>query len=218
MARVNRHRARAAAAAAAVGALVLTGCGIHPGQAAVVGSTDISPEQVDETAAVVCLVDQTVGGVQAVARSKAVEFLVGAELIERFGASEGALPTPGQLSQSPAIEQIQNDARSLPAAVQQDYVDTITSLLASQQTLVNVGEQRVDPAEQANPDAALAAGSAAYSEWLAAESPDVSVDPRYGEWDSGRLVPGDSSLSVAVSDGALAADGGGELPATQVCS
>ena len=117
MARVNRRRARAAAAAA-VGALALAGCGIHPGQAAVVGGTDISPEQVDETAAVVCLVDQTVGGVQAVARSKAVEFLVGAELIQRFGASEGALPTPGQLSQSPALEQIQNDARSLPAAVQ----------------------------------------------------------------------------------------------------
>ena len=205
------------AALAAAGVLALSGCGIHPGKAAVVGSSDISVDEVDTTAAVVCVVDQSVGGVQSIARRKAMEFLIGAELIEEFGRDRGQTPTGSQLSASPALDQIQNDAQTLPEDLRQDYIDIITRLVETQQTLINVGFLKAAE-DGTGADGALAEGSQQYSAWLADEAPEVSVDPRFGKWEGSALVPGDSSLSVAVSEMATQAGQGVDLPATQVCS
>ena len=209
------RRARLTALAGAA-VLMTSACGIYPGQAAVVGGTEISPDEVDTTAAVVCVVDQSVGGQQSIARRKAVEFLVGTELIEMFGRDQNALPTGGQVSANPALEQIQQDAATLPADIRQDYVDTITRLVESQQTLVNVGFLAAAE-DGTGVDGALAAGSSAYSEWLVDQAPEVTVDPRFGQWEGSALVPGDSSLSVAVSEESQQ-QGGEDLPATQTCS
>ena len=214
-----RTRSRGMRLTALAGALVLTAsaCGTYPGKAAVVGDTEISPDQVDMTAAVVCIVDQSVGGQQAIARRKAVEFLVGTELIEMFGRDQNSLPTGAQISANPALDQIQRDAAALPADVRSDYVDTITRLVESQQTLINVGFLAAAE-DGSGVDGALAAGSAAYSSWLVEDAPEVIVDPRFGQWEGSALVPSDSSLSVAVSDGARQAGGGADLPVTQSCS
>lgn len=210
------------AAALATSAAVLTGCGIHPGSAAVVGSAEIAPDEVDRAADVVCLVDQTVGGVQAVARRKAVELLVGTELIQMWGRAENALPRGSQIS--PALQQAERDAQLLPARVRQDYLDIVERILAAQQIRFNVGQQELGSqsgsiGSEGAVDEALAAGAEAYDEWLAQSAPEVSVDPRYGSWEGGTLVAGDASLSVAVSDEARQLAGGtGQLPPTQLCS
>lgn len=221
------HRSGAVLAAVAV-VLGLAGCGTHPGSAAVVGDVSIGQDQVDDAATALCAAN--ISGARAQgqpapelasrgARSAALQILIDTELSEQYARSEDISPSARAVSE--IIAQNGRGIAQLPPSVRPAFRSLLTGFAESQQVLQQAAAQRVGgqvPAEQL-----LAEGARLRQQW--ARGVTIDVDPRFGEWRRDALAAGSGSLSVPVSDSAVAganpnpaADFVADLPASQKCA
>lgn len=213
----------------AAATVTLTGCGaLQPGAAAVVGDTRISHEEVDDAAAALCSANLRGAEAQGqptpdlpsqMARVSAVEIMVDSELSQQFGDARGVEPDRQQVSQ--ALAQNAQLVQLLPQGQREEYRELARGYLESQLTMVEAGRQELGA--DAPEDQAIAEGQRLRSEF--AEGLDISVDPRYGSYENGTVRAGGGSLSVAVSDEAVAGEQGqpggswvANLPPSQKCS
>ncbi len=225
---MTRARNVKALVLAAVAAVLLSGCGLHPGAAAVVGDQVISKQRVDEVAAALCSADAGGSQGQALAsrgaRQGALRVLLDSELSRQFGAATGVEPDQKMVSQALAGNRQTIDA--LPADQRDAFRQALTDYAEGQLILLDVGQRYL--ASQGKPttdqNQVIAAGRTLRSRFD--KSVDISVDPRYGTFDEakGAMQPTSGSLSVPVS--ARAADGAtpdpsagwvASLPASQKC-
>jgi len=215
------------AALAAAAATTLAGCGLTPGTAAVVESTTITHEQVDDVALAVCsanLASAEAGGQPAPtlatrgAREVALQILVESELSQQFGAAEGVEASRQQISQ--AVAQNESGIAMLPEEQQEDFRGALRDYAEGQLILIEVGRASLG-GEVADAEA-IAEGSRLRGEFV--ESLHVEIDPRYGRFEEGTFQRGGTSLSVPASAEALAGSQAqpgdafvAALPASQQC-
>lgn len=219
------------AAAAALGLMSLSGCGLQPGVAAEVGEAKISSDRVDQVAAALCSANMnpaTPGGEapqlpSSGARMGALQVLVDAELARQFGESVGVEADPGQVAG--ALAQNEPGIAALPEDRQDAFRDVLRDFTTGQLMLIEIGSQSLAAggSTEFTEDEALGEGRRLQAEYV--EQLDVEIDPRFGEFSEGQLVPGSPSLSVAQSEFALQSDPGNpdpafaaQLPISQLCS
>lgn len=228
---MTRSRFTKVAALAAAAAFVLSGCGVHPGAAAVVGDTVITDKQVDAVAEGLC--SANVRGAAANgqpaqdlasrgARQGALQVLLDSELSRQLGEQQGVEPDQEQVSA--ALARNEQGLRMLPEDQRPAFRDALKKYAEGQLMLIEAGRKSLEQKGQSSPtdDAALAEGNrlrAAYAKRI-----DIEVDPRYGTYSDGNLHPDSGSLSLAVSPRAF--DGQSSdpsaawvsaLPASQKC-
>lgn len=226
---MTRARIAKMSALVAGAALALSGCGLHPGAAAVVGDTTISGAEVDDAAAALCSANITGAKAQGQpkpdlaargARQAALQLLVDTELSHQYGQEKGVDPEPSKVSA--AVQQNKQTLDLLPESHKPVFEDLLRSYAEGQLMLIQIGRQSL-----ANPDAddnaALSEGTKLRNKW--AGSVDVEVDPRYGTWAKGTLTPASGSLSIPVSQRAVAganadpaANWVAALPTSQKCA
>lgn len=226
---MTRARMAKMSALVAGAALALSGCGLHPGAAAVVGDTTITGAEVDDAAAALCSANITGAKAQGQpapdlasrgARQAALQLLVDTELSHQFGEEEGVNPPSSQVSA--ALQQNQQTLDLLPESRKPAFEDLLRSYAEGQLMLIDIGRQSLADAK-ADDNAALSEGTKLRNKW--AKSVDVEVDPRYGTYAQGTLTPASGSLSVPVSQrataGANADPAAGwvaDLPMSQKCT
>lgn len=191
---------------AVVAAAVLTGCGTHPGAAAVVGDQRISADEVDEAAAALC--SSTVAGAEAQgqprpelasrgARQAAIQLILDSELTRQFAEDEGL--KANQQAISAALQQNAQAIQVLPPDQRGVFRELFTAFQESQVLLDEAGTRSL--AAQGNaapaPEEAAAEGARLRAEWAA--DIEVEVDPRYGTYEGGAVVPSSGSLSIPTS-------------------
>lgn len=207
--------------------LALSGCGVHPGAAAVVGDTTITDDQVDGAAVALCSANSVGEDSPALAsrgaRQAALNFLIDSELSRQFAEVEGVEPDQEQVSAT--LTQNAAGIEALPEDEREDFRDLLVGFRESELILTEVGlrslqEQGVEPSA---PEEAASEGVRLRAEWAAAV--DVDVDPRFGDYAEGGLTAASGSLSVPVSESATtgAEPNPGEawvagLPASQKCA
>jgi hypothetical protein len=224
---VTRARIVKVSALVAGAALALSGCGLHPGAAAVVDGVTISDSQVDDTAAALC--SNTLANAKAQgqpkpalasrgARQAAVRFMVDAELAREFAKAKGI--TPPQSDVSAALAQNEQAITALPKDLQPVFRDFLRGYVEEQLILREAGRKSLGGSP--TDEQAITEGSRLRQKW--ASSVDVEVDPRFGTWTKGTLAASGGSLSVPVSRSASAgantnpsADWVSGLPASQTC-
>lgn len=215
----------------AAAATVLSGCGMHPGAAAVVGDERISTHEVDDAAAALC--SSTVESAEAQgqpkpdlasrgARQAAIQLLIDNELSRQFAAAEGVQPNEGSVSA--AVDAQRQQINLIPAGERAVFRDLFRGFQESQEILTEAGRQSLAAQGNAEPTAeeASAEGSRLRQEWAAGV--DVEVDPRFGTFADGTLTPRSGSLSIPASQRAFqgaSAEPGAEwtagLPLSQKC-
>jgi len=216
---------RRTAALAAAAALLLSSCGqTTPGAAAVVDGTAIPLDRVDDFAQVLCSLrmapDQAPTTPSEGVRFQSLQILLNDQLALGVVDPEAA----DRAEVNAAVEQLSRDRDKLPAAQREVFDEVVREYAEAQTALVALGRSTLQQAGRTNvsPDAAYQAGDRLRNEY--ARTADVEVDPRFGTFQDGALVPGDGSLSVPVSDFAeqAAADAPSEsfvteLPVSQTC-
>ncbi len=223
----RRTRRALTLAAGALALSVLTGCSVHPGDAAVVGDATLTTSEVDAAALALCAANSTGEGAPALAsrgaRQAAVQFLIDAELSRQFGQDKGFSATPSDVSDS--VDQNKAAIAALPEADRETFTDLLVGFQTSALILAQAGAASLADQGQADPspEEATAEGTRLRGEW--ASDVDVEVDPRFGSYVNGALAPISGSLSVPVSTDAKAgaqtdpgADWVAALPASQKCS
>lgn len=215
------------AAVAAVAATALAGCGLTPGTAAVVESSTISHDRVDDVAVAVCsanLASAEASGQPAPslatrgAREIALQILLETEIWHQFGEHEGVEANQQQVSE--AVAQNETGIALLPKAQQEDFRTALRDYTEGQFILVEAGRQALGP--DAGIEESAAKGGELLGEFV--QTLDVEVDPRYGRFEDGQFKRGGTSLSVPASRearaGAKREPGDafvGALPASQQC-
>lgn len=216
---------------AAASMMVLAGCGMHPGAAAVVGDERITPDEVDDAAAALCA--STVRSALSQgqprpelasrgARQAAVQLLLDNELTRQFGEAEGIEPNQQQVSE--ALRQTAGQIDQLRPGQREVFRDLFKSFQESQLILNEAGRRSL--AEQGNPqpapEEAASEGARLRQRW--ARNLDIEVDPRFGTYDQGTVRPTSGSLSIPASDRARqganpepGADWTAGLPTSQKC-
>ncbi len=207
---MTRSRALRASLAAALAMVTLSGCGSHPGDAAVVGSESLRTGQVDDVALALCSA-QAAGGQQVAqavpartARQGALGVLVSAALSRQFGQATGVRVDQAQVSAAVAANQATID--QLPASRRGVFEDTLRTFAEGQLTLIAAGRAQLarQGTRNASEEQALAAGTRLRDAWVRKNKIEVTVDPRYGRFSAGALRPQSGSLSVPVSSPAAA--------------
>lgn len=205
---MTRARIVKVSALVAGAALALSGCGLHPGAAAVVGDTTLSGAEVDDAAAALCSANITGAKARGEAkpdlasrgaRQAALQLLVDTELSRQFAEAEGIEPDPSQVST--ALAQNRQTIDLLPEDRQDDFTDILRGYAEGQLVLIEAGRAALGD-DSAAQDAAVSAGTKLRNRW--ARSVDVEVDPRYGTYARGTLTPASGSLSLPVSQRAAA--------------
>jgi hypothetical protein len=222
--RTRRLQRQVLAAAACV---ALSACSVHPGAAAMVGSKPISSDSVDAFARALCYNPNASAG-QTVAsravRQNALRNLVNASLAQQYGEAHGIVADQGKVSafmasNESALAQVPADRRSV-------LTQRLQELVEGQLILVEAGRRELQQqgSTTISDQSAYTAGTRLLSAW-ARKHVDVSVDPRFGTFTNGNLVPSSGSVSVAVSKSATAAAQAqppsswvAALPASQKCS
>ena len=215
------------AAVAAVAATALAGCGLTPGAAAVVESSRISHDRVDDVAVAVCsanLASAQASGQPAPslatrgAREIALQILLETELAQQFGEHEDLEPDQQQVSE--AVAQNEAGIGLLPEGQREDFRTALREYTESQLIVVEAGRQALGP--DAAVEEAAAKGNELLGEFV--QTLDVEIDPRYGRFEDGRFKRAGTSLSVPASREARAgskrAPGDAfvaALPASQQC-
>lgn len=214
----------------AVGAaLLLVGCGLNPGAAAVVGDSAISGDQVDDAAAALCAANIAGAAAQGQpkpelatrgARQAALSLLVDAELSRQFGEANDI--EPGRAELSSALAQNQQTIDVMPAENREAFTELLRSYVVGQLIVQEAG--RAVAGAAAGPEELAAAGTQQRNEWLAEQDVEVELDPRFGEYADGGIDGSGGSLSIAVSDRAAAGDTSepspdwvSDLPMSQKC-
>lgn len=217
------------AAALGTAGLLLTGCGASaPGVALQVGDERISVKRVDAAAESFCsaLEDQIEAQGAAVpmrlVRQSTVQLLtvrsIAEQVAEEYDVSPGS--TYGD-----ELARQREQSRDMDEDVRRDFLELTTSQAYAADILDQVGRIRLeeqgvtDPA----PDQVSQAGADFFQQWP--DTHGLEVDPRYGlDTADGMLSPADTSVSVAVSDEAVAGlssdpdvDQARRLPASQRC-
>ena len=218
---------------AVAAAAVLSGCGTHPGAAAVVGDEQISTSTVDDAAAALC--SSTVSAAVAQgqprpdlpsrgARSAAIQLLLDNELSRQFGEAEGI--KVDQEAVSSALARSAQQINLLPQPERAHFRALFLGFQVSQSILDQAGSASLAQQGNANPspEEASAEGARLRNQWVKQQGIDVEVDPRFGEYANGTVTPTSGSLSIAASDRARqgAADEPGQawtagLPMSQKC-
>lgn len=229
---MTRTRTVRGAVLALAVAFVLSGCGAHPGAAAVVGSERISDARVDDVATALCAAQagssqagqQPQGLASRAARQGALDVLINSTLSQQYGRSEGVEPDQEQVSAALAANA--QSIAALPAEHRQVFEDTLRTFAEGQLMLIDVGRRELAKTGQrsATQEQAVSEGTKLRNAW-AKKFVDVAVDPRFGEYSRNALLAKSGSLSVAASKNATA--GGSpnpspawvaSLPASQKCS
>jgi hypothetical protein len=216
------------AALAAGATMLLAACGMHPGAAAVVGSTTISHDQVDDVALAVCSANLAAAQMSnqppptiatRESREVALGILVDTQLSHQFGEHEGIEANPREVSQ--ALAQNEAGLGMLPEDRRETFRTTLRDYAEGQLILIEAG--RADIGEEATEEEVIQRGVELRREFV--EALDVDVDPRYGRFEDGRFQRGGADLSVPASAEAVAGDQDrpgdafvGRLPASQQCS
>lgn len=205
-------RRRVAVLAAAAG-LLLTGCGsASPGTAFQFGDERVSLARVDAAAQGLCLglEDQMVETGQqlplGLARKTAVDLLTAGKVFEQLMEEYDVTPGAGYQSQRAEAQRVAEQV-GMSEEVGDAYVDVITVQPLAESVLLPLGEAALaeEGVNDPTPDEAAERGNALLQEaWP--EAGDLDLDPRFGlESAEGQFRQADTSLSVAVSDDALAA-------------
>ena len=214
------------AALAAAAALLLSSCGgTAPGVAAQVDGDVITDDQVDDFAEVLCSIGGVPGTESGVptrtARFASLQILLGNELSADVADVDDV---PAEAVQ--AILQGMSEARDVLSEDQAATFDEVAEEFArAQAAVIELGREALStegaPTEVPEEEA-YAEGQRLLNEDAAGA--DIEVDPRFGEVVDGALQPANSSLSVPVSDFAVAgtAPEAGEelvsdLPSSQKC-
>lgn len=216
---------------ALVAAFAMSGCGTHPGAAAVVGGETISEDRLDDVALALCSAQSgasETGPAQDLAgraaRQGALGVLLNGALSRQYGESKGVEADQAQVSAAVAANE--STIGQLPSSRRSVFRDTLRDYAEGQLILLAIGRSELSKRGTANApeDQAIAAGVSMRDAWVK-KSLDVSVDPRYGEFSNGTLAAKGGSLSVAVSS--RATEGAKQqpssswvsaLPANQKCS
>jgi hypothetical protein len=224
---VKPNRRTALPAVAAAAALLLSSCGeTAPGVAASVDGERITDEQVDDFAEVLCAIGGVPGGEAGAptksARFTSLQILMSNELTDDLAA----LDEVSSQQVAPILEQMA-PARELLSEDERETFDRVAEEFArSQAAIVQLGREALEESGQPgqiDDQAAFAEGQRLLSEH--AQEAEIEVDPRFGQVVDGALQPSSGSLSVPVSDLAVAgssAEAGeelvGMLPASQKCA
>ena len=214
---------------AAGAALLLAGCGLNPGAAAVVGDTTISDDQVDDAASALCAANIAGAAAQGQpkpelatrgARQAALSLLIDSELSLQYGEANGINPARAELSN--ALAQNQQTVNALPEDRREDFTDLLRTYVEAQLVVQEAGRQAAGP--EASPEQLAAAGVQQRNQWLAEQGVEVELDPRFGEYQDGGIDGSGGSLSIPVSDRAAAGDNTepspewvSDLPMSQKC-
>jgi hypothetical protein len=224
-----------AVAAVAVGALA-TGCSsadVHPGQAAVVGGTDISLRTADDFANDFCdlnkpsLQQGDLKFPMVTLRALSLNILVQDELLHDYADQRDWDPPA---SYRAALGGLEDEAKQqqVPASDVDAYIKVRTAQEYATWVYIRAGREVLTQEGKPQDDQqAYDRGRLILREWM--EEQDVTIDPRFGRIDeNGDVVAPDGGLSVAVSD--LARKGAklppltsrdssyaDALPASQVC-
>jgi len=226
---VSRSRLLRGLVVATVSACALTGCGTHPGSAAVVGSETITDTRLDDVAGALCAAQaSSAQQPQALASRAALQgalsVLVESALSRQYAKSRGVEADQEQVSAALAANKTTIDA--LPAAERPVFRETLIDYAEGQLSLIDIGRRvlRQRGTKAPTDQRALATATRLRNQW-AARNADVSVDPRYGTFSAGALKASNGSLSVPVSSEAVAGaaptpgpDWIASLPANQKCS
>ena len=232
----SRTRRYGIAVAAVVGALAMSGCTFHPGQAAVVNGSSISQSAVDDLVQAGCGFFKAQraangGGVPSTStsflRNLFTQNLISFKIIDKAA-------TQLHLTVSQAAIAKASAGQTLPKGMQGDDQTRLRSFFtestrADLQKAV-IGAHLKDPSVT-NADHVAASQIGASTAFLRAFTlkQQVSVNPAYGTWSHGRVLDSDGSLSAAQSTDARKwlrlraanSDGSGSgisgLPASQVC-
>lgn len=200
---MTRARSLKTAVLLAVAGTVLTGCGTHPGAAAVVGDTTISTDEVDAAARALCSANATDDPAAPAlasrgARIAALQFLIDSELSRQFGASVGIEPDAAAVSET--LAQNRAGIASIPDDRRDDFLDLLVGFRESELIVAEAGTRALEEqgAVATAPEQAASEGFRLRTEW--AEDVDVEVDPRFGSYADGTLNPESGSLSVPASE------------------
>lgn len=225
---MSKTRLMTAAALGAAGLLV-TGCGTaSPGVAVEVGDEQISVKRVDAAADNFCaaLEDQIEAQGAAVpmsfVRQSTVQLMTVRSIAEQIAEDHDV--SPGA-TYSGELARQKEQTGAMDEDVRRDYLELTTSQAYAADILDQVGRSLLEDRGVTDPDPeqVSAAGSDFFAQWP--DKHGIEVDPRYGlDFSEGTLKPSDTSLSVAVSDDALAGlatepdvDYARSLPASQRC-
>jgi hypothetical protein len=231
----SRSRRYGIAVAAFVGALAMSGCTFHPGQAAVVNGSDISQSTVDDLVQAGCgffKAQRVQAGAgqpstsTAFLRTLFTENLISFKIIDKAASQLHLTVSPAAIAKASA-------GQSLPKGLQGDDRARLKNffLMSTRADLQQavIGAHLKDPSVT-NADHVVASQIADSKAYLKAFTlkQHVSVNPAYGTWSHGRVIDSDGSLSAAQSTAARtwlklrlanAAGTGGVagLPPSQVC-
>lgn len=214
---------------AAGAALLLAGCGLSPGAAAVVGDTRITANQVDDAASALCAANIAGAAAQGQpkpelatrgARQAALSLLVDAELSHQFGEANDIDPSRAELSS--ALAQNRQTVTALPEERRGAFTDLLRNYVEAQLIVQEAGRAAVGP--DAPPEQLATAGMQQRNAWLTEQDVEVEVDPRFGEYRDGGIDGSGGSMSIPVSERAAAGDRAqpdpgwvSDLPMSQKC-
>lgn len=232
----SRKKRHGIAAAAVVGAVVVSGCTFHPGQAAVVNGTNISQGTVDDLVHAGCSFFKAQrmqsGGAAPATSTSYLRHLFTLNLISFKIIDKAASKL--HLTVSPAVIARITSSQTLPDALQGTDRERLQgffkmSTRADLQKAV-IGAHLKDPsvtnADHVQPGQIN--DSVKYLRTFTLQQ-YVTVNPAYGTWSHGQLLDTDGSLSAAQSQSARRwltlraenTDGSGQnadqLPRGQVC-
>lgn len=232
----SRTRRYGIGVAACVGAILVSGCQFHPGQAAVVNGSDISQSSVDDLVQAGCGFFEaqrasTGGGEPATPtsflRNLFTESLISFKIVDKAASEMGLTVSPATIAKASEGQVIPKGLRGRDRELLQNFF-TLSTRSDLQQAVI--GAHLKDPSVT-NADDVTQSQIADAQKYLKAYrlKQAVSVNPAYGTWSHGQVVDSDGSLSAAQSAGAknwlklraANSDGSGQgvdgLPPSQVC-
>ncbi len=196
--------------------LMLTGCSdLHPGDAATVGSTSISRDQVDTLTRIQCDLAKNTSPSQSQGSSKSqpraalvqgtVNVLVRTAVDNMYGRSVGASFDNNVLHSQ--VDQFKAGVASLPQDDQDTLVQAFTDYTRGQLLLASIGEKKLKEQGKQNPGTteAITVGGNLAGRW--AKRLHIKIDPRYNPGTSDQAGGGDGSISRVVSSYAKSAAG-----------
>ena len=232
----SRTRRYGIAVAAFAGAIFVSGCQFHPGQAAVVNDSNISQRSVDDLVQAGCAFfkaqrEASGGGEPATStsflRNLFTQNLIAFKIIDKAASQMG-------LSVSPAVIAKASQGQVLPKGLTGEDRErlqnffTISTRADLQKAVIgaHLKDPSVTNADHVTQD--QIADSRAFLKAFTLKQ-KVSLNPAYGTWSHGQVLDSDGSLSSAQSAPARKwlklraanADGSGQgvagLPPSQVC-
>jgi SurA-like protein len=229
----SRTRRYGIAVAACVGAIVVSGCQFHPGQAAVVNGSSISQSSVDDLVQAGCSFFKASGGgtptPTSFLRNLFTENLIQFKIVDKAASelhltvSEAAIAKT-KTSIEPTLP------RGLQGKDREVFDDFFVQATRSELQQAVIGAHLKDPSVT-NADHVVQSQVTASRAYLKAFTlkQQVSVNPAYGTWSHGQVLDSDGSLSAAQSGEArkwlrlrdAGSNGSGQgvagLPPSQVC-